>query len=206
MTVKVEDIIARLDPELRREIGERAAELIADENTRRDLRRALRRAKVGMARELGIGWADISRLERQSDRLLSTLRDKLEAMGGTLSLTVSFPDRSPSNSATWPGMSPATDAARAAPTAARKKVPGARALKQRPPDPPDRKNCHARLRHRRPRITVCGPGRTRRAGRRHRACPASWRSDRGRRHDGGGNGSTQPGPARCPRRRSQPQP
>lgn len=95
MAVKLEDIIAQLDPELRREIKERAAELIAEENTRRDLRRALRRAKVGMARELGIGWADVSRLERQSDLLLSTLRDKLEAMGGTLSLTVSFPDRAP---------------------------------------------------------------------------------------------------------------
>ena len=95
MTVKIEDIMAELDPEHRREIEEWAAELIAEENTRRDLRKALRRAKLGIARELGIGWADVSQLERQSDLLLSTLRDKLEAMGGTLSLTVSFPDRSP---------------------------------------------------------------------------------------------------------------
>ncbi len=86
MAVKLEDIMARRDPEHRREIEERAAELIAEEMTRRDLRRALRRAKVRMARGPGIGWADVSRLERQSDLLLSTLRGTVEAMGGTLSL------------------------------------------------------------------------------------------------------------------------
>ena len=95
MAVSVEDIMARLDPEHRREVEEQAAELIAEEMTRRDLRRALRRAKVRTARELGIGWADVSRLERQSDLLLSTLRGTVKAMGGTLSLTVSFPDRLP---------------------------------------------------------------------------------------------------------------
>ena len=95
MGVKIEDIIARLDPEQRREIEERGAELLAEERTRRDLRRALRRAKVRTARELGIGWADVSQLERQADLLLSTLRDAVEAMGGTLSLSVSFPDRRP---------------------------------------------------------------------------------------------------------------
>ncbi len=54
MAVSVEDIMARLDPEHRRQIEEQAAELIAEEMTRRDLRRALRRAKVRTARELGI--------------------------------------------------------------------------------------------------------------------------------------------------------
>ena len=95
MGVSIEDIIAQYGPEFRREVKELAAKLMAEENTRRDLRRALRRAKLAMARELGVGWADVSQLERQSDLLLSTLRDKLEAMGGTLSLTVSFPDRGP---------------------------------------------------------------------------------------------------------------
>ena len=95
MAVKVEDIMARLDPEHRREIAEQAAEFLAEEMTRRDLRRALRRARVRTARELGVGWDDVSRLERESDLLLSTLRGTVEAMGGTLSLTVGFPDRPP---------------------------------------------------------------------------------------------------------------
>ena len=34
-------------------------------------------------------------MEKRGDLMLSTLRGYVEAMGGTLSLTVAFPDRAP---------------------------------------------------------------------------------------------------------------
>lgn len=72
---------------------ERAAQLIAEEMTLRELREARRLTQVSLARELGIGQEGISRLEKRSDLLLSTLRRTVEAMGGTLSLIARFPDR-----------------------------------------------------------------------------------------------------------------
>lgn len=95
MGLNVEDVIARLDPAERRRVEEMAAELIAEEMALRELRKARRRARASVARQLGIGPDAVSRLERRSDLLLSTLRKSIEAMGGRLSLTVSFPDRPP---------------------------------------------------------------------------------------------------------------
>jgi hypothetical protein len=48
-----------------------------------------------MARTLGVTQDSISRLEKRSDLLLSTLRKTVEAMGGSLSLVAEFPDRAP---------------------------------------------------------------------------------------------------------------
>ena len=75
-----------------------AAELIAEELTLRKLRKARELTRASAARELGIGQDAVSRLEQRSDLLLSTLRKTVEAMGGSLSLVVRFPDRPRSNS------------------------------------------------------------------------------------------------------------
>ena len=48
-----------------------------------------------MAKKLGITQDSVSRLEKRSDLLLSTLRKTVEAMGGSLSLIAEFPDRAP---------------------------------------------------------------------------------------------------------------
>ena len=88
-------MIAGLDPERRRKIEERAAELIAEEMTLRELRKARELTQARVARELGISQDAISRLEQRSDLLLSTLRRTVEAMGGSLSLIAHFPDRPP---------------------------------------------------------------------------------------------------------------
>ena len=95
MALNVEDVIARLDPAERRKVEEMAAELIAEEMTLRELRKARKLTQVSVARELGIGQDGVSRLEQRSDILLSTLRRTVEAMGGTLSLIARFPDRPP---------------------------------------------------------------------------------------------------------------
>ena len=51
--------------------------------------------QVRMAKALGITQDSVSRLEKRSDLLLSTLRKTIEAMGGNLSLIAEFPDRAP---------------------------------------------------------------------------------------------------------------
>lgn len=48
-----------------------------------------------MAEVLGVGQDSVSRLEQRSDLLISTLRNYVEAMGGTLSLIAEFPDQEP---------------------------------------------------------------------------------------------------------------
>ena len=95
MVLDVEDMIAALDPTERRKVEEMAAELIAEEMTLRELRRALHLTQVSVARELGISQDAISRLEKRSDFLLSTMRRTVEAMGGSLSLIARFPNRPP---------------------------------------------------------------------------------------------------------------
>ena len=86
---------AKLDPERRRRIEERAAELIAEEMTLRELRKARQLTQARVAAELGISQDGVSRLEQRTDLLLSTLRKTVEAMGGSLSLIAKFPDRPP---------------------------------------------------------------------------------------------------------------
>ena len=58
MAVNANDVIAGLDPARRRKVEERAAELIAEEMTLRDLRKARQLTQVSVARELGIGQDD----------------------------------------------------------------------------------------------------------------------------------------------------
>ena len=97
MALDVNDVIAGLDPARRRKVEERAAELIAEEMTLRELRKARQLTQASVAAELGITQDGVSRLEQRSDLLLSTLRKAVEAMGGSLSLVARFPDRPPSS-------------------------------------------------------------------------------------------------------------
>ncbi|MBZ5537844.1 MAG: helix-turn-helix domain-containing protein [Acidobacteriia bacterium] len=95
MTVNVNDKIRKLSPTQRKKIEARAAELKAEEMTLRELRKARKLTQVRMAKVLGITQDSVSRLEKRSDLLLSTLRKTVEAMGGNLSLVAEFPDRAP---------------------------------------------------------------------------------------------------------------
>ena len=95
MARNVDDIIRKLSPAHRKTVEARAAELIAEEMTLRDLRHARKLTQVKMAKKLGVTQDSVSRLEKRSDLLLSTLRKTVEAMGGSLSLVAEFPDRAP---------------------------------------------------------------------------------------------------------------
>jgi transcriptional regulator with XRE-family HTH domain len=93
--MNVDDIIAKLSPAKRKKVEARAAQLIAEEMTLRELRHARKLTQVRIAKTLGITQDSVSRLEKRSDLLLSTLRKTVKAMGGNLSLVAEFPDRKP---------------------------------------------------------------------------------------------------------------
>ena len=95
MPKNVDDIIAKLSHARRKKVEARAAELIAEEMTLRQLRLARKLTQVRVAKTLGITQDSVSRLEKRSDLLLSTLRKTVEAMGGSLSLVAEFADRAP---------------------------------------------------------------------------------------------------------------
>jgi transcriptional regulator with XRE-family HTH domain len=95
MAVNVNEKIKRLSPAQRKKVEARAAELIAEEMTLRELRKARKLTQVRMAKALGVTQDSVSRLEKRSDLLLSTLRKTVQAMGGNLSLVAEFPDRAP---------------------------------------------------------------------------------------------------------------
>ena len=85
----------RIGSARRKKVEARADGLIAEEMTLQELRQARKLTQVRMAKVLGISQDGVSRLEKRSDLLLSTLRKSVEAMGGNLSLVAEFPDREP---------------------------------------------------------------------------------------------------------------
>ena len=95
MSRNVNDIIRKLTPAQRKKVEARAAQLIAEEMTLRQLRQACRLTQQKVAKSLRIGQEGVSKIERRSDLLISTLREYVQAMGGRLSLVVEFPDREP---------------------------------------------------------------------------------------------------------------
>ena len=95
MARTLDEVIAAMPLEDQQEIERRAAQLIEEELTLRDLRKAHAFTQERMAQALNISQDGVSRIEKRSDFLLSTLRSYVEAMGGSLRLVAEFPDREP---------------------------------------------------------------------------------------------------------------
>jgi DNA-binding XRE family transcriptional regulator len=95
MAKTLEEVMARLPSGRRSAIEKRAAQLIAEEMTLRQLRKAHGRTQKKLASALKISQDGVSRLEKRSDLLLSTLRSYVEAMGGKLTLVAEFPGSKP---------------------------------------------------------------------------------------------------------------
>lgn len=92
MARTLDQVLEGLPAKRRAKIERRAGELAT---TLKDLREAFAHTQVELAQNLGVGQDTISRIERRSDMLLSTLRRYVEAMGGRLELVARFPNRSP---------------------------------------------------------------------------------------------------------------
>ena len=89
------NVIGKLPPARQQKVEARAQELIAEELTLQDIRKAQKLTQEQMATVLNIGQDSISRLEKRSDMMLSTMRSYIEAMGGSLELVARFPKRAP---------------------------------------------------------------------------------------------------------------
>lgn len=90
-----DEYMNKLSPERQAKIKVRTQQLIAEELTLRDLRKALQMSQETVAELLGMRQGDLSKFERRSDAYLSTIRRYVEAMGGTLDLVAQFPNRVP---------------------------------------------------------------------------------------------------------------
>lgn len=85
----------KLSPARRAKIEARAKELIAEEMTLREVRKARELSQETLAEVLGWRQGDLSKFERRADAYLSTIRRYVEAMGGTLDLVATFPNTPP---------------------------------------------------------------------------------------------------------------
>jgi hypothetical protein len=91
----LDDVIAVLPAGRRAKVEARASELLAEEATLRDLRRAMKHTQSAVARKLRIKQENVSRLEKRADLLISTLDQYVGALGGKLRFFAEFPDRPP---------------------------------------------------------------------------------------------------------------
>jgi transcriptional regulator with XRE-family HTH domain len=91
----LEQKLNEISPERQGKIRVRTRELVAREMSLRELRHAASKTQKTLARTLNMGQDGVSRLEKRSDLLLSTLRNYVEAVGGSLTLVAQFPDKEP---------------------------------------------------------------------------------------------------------------
>jgi ParB-like chromosome segregation protein Spo0J len=95
MGKSLDEVIAALPAARRRRIEAHAAELIAEEMTLRELRKAMGKTQAQLARRLGKPQAAISRMEAQSDMLMSTLGEVVAGLGGRVRVVAELPGRAP---------------------------------------------------------------------------------------------------------------
>jgi transcriptional regulator with XRE-family HTH domain len=87
-----DEYMQKLSPARRAKIEARTKELIAEEMTLRELRKARELSQETLAEVLNWRQGDLSKFERRADAYLSTIRRYVEAMGGTGDLVASFPN------------------------------------------------------------------------------------------------------------------
>lgn len=88
----LKEVLASLPSDERKAIKERTRELVAEEMSLRDLRKAMGKTQTAVARRLKIGQEAVSKIESRSDMLISTLRSYLRSGGGDLELMARLPD------------------------------------------------------------------------------------------------------------------
>lgn len=89
------DYMKVLPKERREKVEARAKEILAEEMSLQELRKAKEQSQQKLAEKLNVKQAEISKIEHRTDMYVSTLRDYIEAMGGKLEITASFPNSPP---------------------------------------------------------------------------------------------------------------
>ncbi len=91
----IEEVIASLPIERQERIEAQYQALRQEVESLRQLRRQAGMGQAEIAKALRIKQPSVSRIERQTDMYISTLRGYVEAMGGTLELVVHLPSQPP---------------------------------------------------------------------------------------------------------------
>jgi transcriptional regulator with XRE-family HTH domain len=89
----LDQVIAALPPERRARVAARHHELRQEVESLRELRQIAGKAQADIAAALDIKQPSVSKIEKQADMYLSTLRSYVEAIGGELELNVKLPKR-----------------------------------------------------------------------------------------------------------------
>jgi hypothetical protein len=89
---RLDQVIAELSPERQQRIDSRYHQLKQDVEGLRALRRIAGKAQLDIATALNIKQPSVSKIEKQADMYLSTLRSYVEAIGGELDLVVRLPN------------------------------------------------------------------------------------------------------------------
>jgi transcriptional regulator with XRE-family HTH domain len=93
MGKSLDEILSELPAERRARINARYDRLRQDVESLRQLRRLAGKAQSEIAAALKIKQPSVSKIEKQADMYLSTLRSYVEAIGGELELVVKLPKR-----------------------------------------------------------------------------------------------------------------
>ncbi|GJL49776.1 MAG: transcriptional regulator [Nitrospirales bacterium] len=97
MVRTIEEVVASLPKKQQKRIEQRFQDMKAEYMALQDLRKAMELTQEEVAAELNMKQGNLSRLEKRSDLMISTLRKYIEAMGGSLNIVAEFPNRPPVN-------------------------------------------------------------------------------------------------------------
>lgn len=89
----IDEVIAALPKKSQERINARYRELKQEVESLRQLRKVAGKAQADIAAALKIKQPSVSKIERQADMYLSTLRSYVQAIGGELELVVHLPSR-----------------------------------------------------------------------------------------------------------------
>jgi DNA-binding XRE family transcriptional regulator len=92
MSKTLAEMMANFSPEEQAEIQAEAHQLISEEMTLRELRKAYHLTQMEIAKNLGVGQDSICKLEKRTDLLISTLANYIQGLGGNLKLVAEFPE------------------------------------------------------------------------------------------------------------------
>lgn len=82
-----------MPPEAQAEAHRRAGGML-EKMALHELRRERKKTQSAVAERMQVTQGEVSKIEQRADMRLGTLRDYVDALGGTLGLRAVFPDRS----------------------------------------------------------------------------------------------------------------
>jgi DNA-binding XRE family transcriptional regulator len=95
MPIPLKTVLDALPPKRRAELDRRFKELVNEVESLKELRRLSAKSQAKIAKSLKISQPAVSKIEKQADMYLSTLRSYVEAIGGELDVIVRLPNRKP---------------------------------------------------------------------------------------------------------------